>query len=214
MSVERATGLVLRTLPFAETSLIVRWLTPSWGRISTIAKGARRPKSPFRGKLDLFYEADFTFNRSRSSSLYILREVIVRDIHVGLRKDYRALCKAAYCARLIERTAEEETAVPALYDLLRDAVKVFSSDNPNPLVVLAFELKLLAESGLSPDWSKTGLRPAAITLGEELSRLELARGCSLQSAPETQRALASFLNGFLQYHLGRVPPGRESALLG
>lgn len=213
MSVERATGLVLRTLPFAETSLIVRWLTPSWGRISTIAKGARRPKSPFRGKLDLFYEADLTFNRSRSSALHILREVVVRNIHAGLRKDYRALCKAAYCARLIERTAEEETAVPALYDLLRDAVKVIASDNTNPLVVLAFELKLLAESGLSPDWSKTGLRPAAVNLGEEISRLELARVSSVQSAPETQRALAGFLNGFLQYHLGRVPPGRESALL-
>ncbi|MDH7502009.1 MAG: DNA repair protein RecO [Verrucomicrobiota bacterium] len=213
MSVERATGLVLRTLPFAETSLIVRWLTPSWGRISTIAKGARRPKSPFRGKLDLFYEADFTFNRSRSSALHILREVAPRDIHAGLRKNYHALCRAAYCARLIERIAEEETAVPALYDLLRDALKVFASNNPNPLVVLAFELKLLTESGLSPDWSKTGLRPAAVSMAEELSRLELASVSSLQPAHETQRALAGFLNGFLNYHLGRLPSGWELALL-
>ena len=39
---------------------------PLWvagnGRISTVAKGARRPKSPFAGKLDLFYEADFSYS--------------------------------------------------------------------------------------------------------------------------------------------------------
>ncbi|MCX8109349.1 MAG: recombination protein O N-terminal domain-containing protein, partial [Verrucomicrobiae bacterium] len=96
MSIERATGLVLRTLQFTNTSLIVRWLTPSHGRISTIAKGARRPQSPLRGKLDLFYEAEFTFNRSRTSTLHVLREVAIRDLHAGLRDDYRRLCQAAY----------------------------------------------------------------------------------------------------------------------
>ena len=49
MNVERATGLVLRTRPLTETSLIVLWLTREAGRLATVAKGARRPKSPFRG---------------------------------------------------------------------------------------------------------------------------------------------------------------------
>ena len=56
--IQNATGLILRTLPLTETSLIVRWLTPEFGRISTVARGARRPQSAFHGKLDLFYEAD------------------------------------------------------------------------------------------------------------------------------------------------------------
>lgn len=212
MSVERNTGLVLHTFPFADTSLIVRWLTQSGGRISTIAKGARRPKSPLRGKLDLFYEADFSFNRSRSSTLHILHEVIVLDIHAGLRKNYLALCQAAYCARLIERVTEDETPVPELYTLLRNVVKVLSSSTPNSLVVLAFELKLLAESGLSPDWSKAGLRPAVATLGKELPRSDFACVSGLRFAPEVQRELAGFLHGFLQSHIGRVPENRESAL--
>ena len=64
---ERATGIILRTRLLTDTSLIVHWLTPDLGRLATVAKGARRPKSPFRGKLDLFYEADFSFARSRRS---------------------------------------------------------------------------------------------------------------------------------------------------
>ena len=72
---ERAHGIILRTRPLTDSSLIVQWLTAEYGRVSTVAKGARRPKSPYLGKLDLFYEAEFTVQRSRRSTLHNLREV-------------------------------------------------------------------------------------------------------------------------------------------
>ncbi|MEI2725374.1 MAG: DNA repair protein RecO [Verrucomicrobiota bacterium] len=84
---EAATGLILRTRALTETSLIVNWLTPNLGRISTVAKGARRPKSTFAGKLDLFYAADFTFQRSRRSNLHTLREIKLRGTHPALRHE-------------------------------------------------------------------------------------------------------------------------------
>ena len=83
--IESATGLVFRTRPLTETSLIVHWLTPRFGRLGTVAKGARRVKSPFHGKLDLFYLADFSFSRSLRSELHTLREVILRETHSRLR---------------------------------------------------------------------------------------------------------------------------------
>src|SRR5881409_2799886 len=100
---ERARGLVMRLYPLTETRLIVHWLTPNLGRIATAAKGARRPKSPFRGKLDLFYLAEFTFNRSRHSELHTLREVSLRETHNGLRYELGYLQQASYCAALIEQ---------------------------------------------------------------------------------------------------------------
>ena len=84
---ESASGIILRTRLLTETSLIVHWLTAKSGRIATVAKGARRAKSPFLGKLDLFYEADFSFGRSRRSDLHILREVILRETHGAIRTD-------------------------------------------------------------------------------------------------------------------------------
>src|SRR5918996_3333774 len=98
---ERATGIILRTRPLTETSLIVQWLTPDAGRIATVAKGARRPKSPFRGKLDLFYEADFSFARSRKSELHTLREVVLRETHSELREDLGWIQQASYAAAFI-----------------------------------------------------------------------------------------------------------------
>src|SRR6266478_1776865 len=97
------TGLILRIYPLTESSLIVHWLTPDAGRIATVAKGARRPKSPFRGKLDLFYLADLSFVRSRRSELHTLREVSLREPHNFLRKDLGYLQQASYCAALVEQ---------------------------------------------------------------------------------------------------------------
>ena len=76
---ERTTGLILRLFPLTETSLVVHWLSPDMGRIGTVAKGARRPKSAFQGKLDLFHVAEFSFQRSRRSDLHTLREVALTE---------------------------------------------------------------------------------------------------------------------------------------
>src|SRR6202012_3945560 len=98
---ESTNGLILRTRPLTETSLIVHWLTPDLGRLATVAKGARRPKSPFAGKLDLFYAADFSFNRSRRSELHTLREASVKEMHGAIRQDFVKLQQAGYAAAFI-----------------------------------------------------------------------------------------------------------------
>src|ERR1700761_7319325 len=106
---ETSIGLILRTRPLTDTSLIVHWLTPEFGRLATVAKGARRPKSPFTGKLDLFYLADFSFQRSRRSELHQLREVSLRQTHAPIRSDIEYLQQASYCVALIEKTTELDT---------------------------------------------------------------------------------------------------------
>src|SRR5512141_1129247 len=149
--IESATGIILRTRPLTETSLIVLWLTPAFGRMSTVVRGARRPKSPFLGKLDLFYEADFTFARSRRSELHTLREVSLRATHSALRQELGYLQQASYCARLIEQVTEADTPLPAIYELLRAFLAALPQRPPQPRNIYAFELKLLNELGLKPD---------------------------------------------------------------
>src|SRR5438034_216559 len=85
--IESAHGIILRTRPLTETSLIVHWLTPAFGRIATVAKGARRSQSPFLGKLDLFYELDFSFCRSRRTDLHTLREAKLLETRSEIRND-------------------------------------------------------------------------------------------------------------------------------
>src|SRR6266699_2815604 len=116
--IETTTGVVLRKRPLTETSLIVQWLTPTLGRIATMAKGGRRPKSPFRGKLDLLYLADFSFSRSRRSELHTLHEVVLRNTHRAWREELDCLQLASYFLLLIAQTTETDTPLPAIFQLL------------------------------------------------------------------------------------------------
>lgn len=200
--VEKTTGLILRVFPLTESSLIVDWLTADFGRISTVAKGARRTKSPFRGKLDLFYLADLTFARSARSDLHTLREVQLRETHNALRTDIHALQQAAYCARLLIQATEKETPLPGLFDLLTVAVREIASAPPRSETILAFEAKLLTELGLAPD------RPEAARLAAvDWPAIREAR---LTEPERTQ--LVRFLKSFIIYHLGKLPGGRDQCL--
>src|SRR6266705_1978548 len=135
---ERASGLVLRLYPLTETSMIVHWLTPNLGRLATVAKGARRPKSPFRGKLDLFYLADFSFVRSRRSTLHVLREVSLRETHHALRQELHYLQQAVYCAALVEQATETDTPLPRMFELLAGLLRQLPQRPPQPMTIFAF----------------------------------------------------------------------------
>ncbi len=211
-SAERSTGIVLRTYPLSETSLIVRWLTPDFGRIDTAAKGARRPKSPFRGKLDLFYEADFSFARSRRSELHTLIEVTLRETHPALRKDMGRLQQASYCVALVEQTTEKETPLPEVFALLGDFLLHLAARAPRPRAVFAFELKLLREQGLQPDLTTGRLSPDAAGLVRDLTQSDWGQLDGLQASAASAAEIRQFLHGFLIYHLGKIPAGRAAAV--
>jgi len=206
--IESATGLILRTRPLTETSLIVHWLTPNFGRIATAAKGARRPKSPFLGKLDLFYEADLTFSRSRRSELHALREVSLREAHEALRLELGLLQQASYCARLIEQTTETETPLPGVFELARGLLNHLPKQPPQPRNVYAFELKLLNELGLKPNVTASRLAPGTKEIVRGLIEGDWPAIARLKSTAAQAKELRQFLHGFLIFHLGKVPKGR------
>ena len=206
--VERSQGLILRTRPLTESSLIVQWLTPDAGRIATVAKGARRSNSPFRGKLDLFYLADFSFSRSRRSDLHTLREVLLRETHTALREQLAYLQQACYCAALIEQSTEIETPLPILFRLMMDVLNHLPKQLPQPQTIFTFELKLLNELGLKPDLEKSKLTPGAKRIVDELSAADWPAISRLKLSDAQVTELRKFLHGYLIFHLGRIPDGR------
>ncbi len=206
--VERTQGLILRTRALTETSLIVQWLTPGAGRIATVAKGARRPNSPFRGKLDLFYLADFSFSRSPRSDLHTLREVGLLDTHTRLREELGYLRQASYCAALVEQTTETETPLPRVFQLLAGLLDHVPMQPPQPQTPLAFELKLLNELGLKPDLEKSQLTAGTKQIVNALSTGGWPVVSRLKPSKAQVTELRQFLHGFLIFHLGRIPRGR------
>ena len=187
---ERAHGIILRTRPLTETSLIVQWLTADAGRISTVAKGARRNKSPFIGKLDLYYEADFSFQRARRSSLHALREVSLTATRPFLRTELAALEMAARAGRWIEKTTEEETPLPEIFELFRRFLDELAKGvNQNLLVV--FEVRLLEGLGLAPELRS--LKPGSAKALQQLARMEWEAAPRLKLSAGQFDEISSFL---------------------
>jgi len=210
--IESATGIILRTRPLTETSLIVHWLTPSLGRLANVARGARRARSPFLGRLDLFYLADFSFSRSRRSDLHTLREVRLQDTRNALREDLRRLRQAAYAAAFIEQATETETPLPGFFALMTGFLDCLCQHPPSPQLVFAFELKLLHELGLKPDPSITRLTPGAKQIVRVLTQDDWPATLRLRLTRAQTDELRQFLHGYLIFHLDRLPRGRAGAV--
>ena len=209
---ESATGLILRTRPLTETSLIVNWLTADHGRVATVAKGARRSKSPFAGKLDLFYSADFSFNRSQRSELHTLREVKLLQTHGEIRLDMAKLQQAAYAAAFIEQATETETPLPEIFELVQGFISHLCAQSPAPQNIFAFELKLLRELGQEPDLKETRLSPGAKKIVQALLMSDWTSNSRLKLSDAQSDEISQWLHGFLIFHLDKLPRGRAMAL--
>ena len=205
---ERTPGLILRVRPLTETSLIVHWLTPALGRVATVAKGARRQTSPFRGKLDLFYTADFSFARSRRSSLHTLREVVLLETHPILRRELDALEQAGYAALLIEQLTETDTPLPEVFSLLLSLLHALAAAPPRLQTIFAFEARLLALLGLCPDPNQARVSPESrrILSAWLVPAVDIPADPVLP--PGRQTEVSVFLHGLLAGHIGHPVKGR------
>src|SRR6476660_4677708 len=128
---ESTEAILLRKRKFGDTTLIVSWCTELIGCVQTVAKGARRPKSPFAGKLDLFFAAEIQISRSRRSNLHTLTEVVLRDPYVGIRQSYLRTQAASYFVELIEISTEPEHPTPELFHLLVRAFHFLDGNDPD-----------------------------------------------------------------------------------
>ncbi|MGO9110195.1 MAG: DNA repair protein RecO, partial [Thermoguttaceae bacterium] len=74
MPSEKASALVLRTIDFSETSLVVWLFTREFGKIGALAKGARRLKNPFESALDVLTLCRIVFLHKSSEALDLVTE--------------------------------------------------------------------------------------------------------------------------------------------
>ncbi len=205
-------GLVLRMRPLTESSLIVHWLTDTAGRIATVARGARRPKSPFRGKLDLFHEATFTYRRSLRSDLHALTELVARQPYPALRTDWRRLTQASYGVSLVEALTETDTPLPEVWSLFREFLARVNGDTVSPQTVLALELRLLDALGLLPDPDCAGLPEAAARHARALLSDTWSESVPQDASRRVTGPVTSLLQRLLWDQAGRIPRGRADAL--
>ena len=183
---------MVRLTKLGDTSWIVHWCTAEHGWIKTVAKGARRPRSPFAGKLDLFFDADFEWTAARRGELHLLREVAVTATRDSLRRRYADTLLAAYCCRLLEMAVEREHPVPELHDLLRRALDHVTAAGASVRALRHYERELARLLGVGG-----GPTAGSAGLAEALGGLPALRGEVLGHLAGNDRGLGSSKAGEL-----------------
>jgi len=181
--VETTAAILLRKTKLTETSLIITWFTEAQGKIKTVAKGARQPKSKFAGVLDLFFDCEIGIARSQKSELHQLREVVLRNPHEGLRREYGRVALASYFVELIELVTEPDHPAPELHDLLRRAFGHLNEQPASLRALLHFESELTRLLGIQGQENTT----PAVAIGRVYHRLPKARPGLLKTLKPSAR---------------------------
>ena len=152
MASEKTDAIVIRVFTWSETSCIATMLTRDFGRISAVAKGARRLKSPFEAALDLLAVCRIVFIPKSHDALDILTEAkLTRRFRSGSIDLLRLYC-GYYVAELLLTMTEPGQTLKELYDLTDATLRGLDEGQPTGDVVLRFELQALRILGLQPSF--------------------------------------------------------------
>jgi DNA repair protein RecO (recombination protein O) len=144
-------GIVLRSIRYGEADRILHFYTPRHGRLSAIAKGVRRARSRFGGRLEPYFRLDLVLYEGRSDLLTVTSAETLAG-HPRLREDARALDGAARACEAVARLFDDGEPHRGVYHLLANHLALLDAQ---PALAtrgnaLAFRLKLLLAAGFAP----------------------------------------------------------------
>lgn len=174
-------ALVLRVLEFGESDRIVHLLTPAWGRVTAMAKGAKRSRKRFSGTLDLFHHLLVQLERRRPTSMVRLDHTRLLDAHEPLRGDPRRFALASYLTELLDRLGTEGSGggeAARVFEAAAAIYRALESLPPELGTQVLLELRLLAVFGLRPELGRC-VRCGSALGGEPAVRFHVAEGGAL-----------------------------------
>ena len=154
-------AVVLRSIRYGEADRVLHLYSAHRGRIGAIAKGSRRPRSRFGGRLEPFFRLSLVLHEGRGD----LATVTAADTVAGyprLRGSGPALGAAARACDAVLRLCDSEEANPGAYNLLCRYLAILDGEDVDPRTsavdgaaglptALAFRLKLALATGFAPE---------------------------------------------------------------
>ncbi len=213
----KSEAIVLRSLRYGEADRILHLYTPRRGRASAIAKGVRRARSRFGGRLEPFFRLRLVLWESRSAGSDLLTVTAAETIsgHPRLREHGAALDGAARACDAVARLFDTPEPHPGVYHLLCNELALLDADPARATHAnqLAFRLKLLLAAGLAPQLG------ACASCGEadHLAGFSPSAGgvvctsCEASGFPLSEEA-HDFLTGALGVPLAEAPVAGDGAL--
>ncbi len=209
-------AIVLRSIRYGEADRILHLYTAQRGRVGAIAKGARRPKSRFGGRLEPFFRLDLLLHEGRGELLTVTQAATVSG-YPRLRVSGAALTAAARACDAVLRLLDSAEPNPPGYNLLCRYLSLLddagAAEAASLPTALSFRLKLALAAGFSPEL-------ASCTRCGEAEHLAgfsgaaggvVCAGCEAGSFPLSEEA-HRFMVAAIAAPLAEAPAADERAL--
>jgi DNA repair protein RecO (recombination protein O) len=207
-------AVVLRSIRYGEGDRVLHLYTPHGGRVAAIAKGARKARSRFGGRLEPFFRLRLVLYEGRGDLLTVTAAETVAA-HARLRERHDCLDAAARACDAVARLFADGDPNPAVFHLLCHQLELLDAEpaRAGRANQLAFRLKLLLAAGLVPQLQAC----ASCGEREHLLGFSGAAGgvvcgaCEASAFPLDQEA-HDFLVAALGQPLSQVPGASDRAL--
>ena len=151
MTYRSACGIVLHIADYAESDKLVTLFCKELGRVTGIAKGAKKSKQRFVNKLEEFSCLRIYYRPPKNQmGLLFIAEAELLCSFLSLRKKYQRFVAAMYICELVLRFSSDNDADPNLFVLLQWALNALNEDHVPWKIATLFHLKLLSITGYRP----------------------------------------------------------------
>ncbi len=150
-------AILLRSVDFGESDRIVHLLTEQGGRLTAIAKAARRSHRRFPGTLDVFNRLLIEGRTRPRAEMAFLERARLVDAHLGLRDSVGRYALASFLIEMLDRLAPEgQSGVDSgrLYTFATESLAFLASAAPRPTLRLLLEIRALDALGLRPELTR------------------------------------------------------------
>jgi DNA repair protein RecO (recombination protein O) len=193
MALRHDQGIVLRSFPFGEADRVVVLISANHGKVRAVAKGVRKTKSRFGGRLEPFTHVDLVLYEGRNLDTITQAEVI--EAFPRLRTDLDKMMAAGAMVELLDAVTQEGEASHRAFLLLQRSLRFLEESDGHPDLLTAFLLKCADLLGLAPALDVC----AGCGTSEGLHRFAFAAGGALCDRCRTPGAVAlrDGLTGYL-----------------
>ncbi|MBA3542363.1 MAG: DNA repair protein RecO [Deltaproteobacteria bacterium] len=209
-------GVVLKTTPLRESDLVVTLYTESLGRISAVARGARRSQRRFAGTLSLLVLGRYQLGRPPRGDMWGLEGgEIVRE-WTQLASDVVGVAHASYVVELVGSLLPPESPDPIVLELVVAMWDSLVEGGPSPAALRSFELALLDLAGHRPALDTCAACGGAVLDGgavfDPTRGGAICRSCAAISRSPGVRPLEPSTIGYLAAIAAHDNPGEARVL--
>lgn len=143
---------MLRRIDHGDYDLIITFLTLARGKVSVIAKSAKKSVKRFAGILEPFYVLEVVCRTGRGRGLPVLQEAVLKEPFSRIRTDIKKTAYASYWAELINKWMEEGERNVALFKLFEHVLgELDRGHTPDEALSILFQIRFMTISGHSPN---------------------------------------------------------------